>query len=98
MVGVGRVGCEHFRLMCVKLLLLRCKGFPLGQDVVRPGRKLSTSGNHAEPLLVRENLLAKFIPAHVELALELLNPFLRGLMRRVGATGNVIDKEWFVGR
>ena len=54
--------------------------------------------DHAKPLLVGEDLLAHRVPAHVELALELLDPFRRRLVRRVRGAGNVVDEERLVGR
>src|SRR5207244_3190501 len=65
---------------------------------VRPGRQLRVRGNYAKPLLIGENLLAHGIPAHVELALELVDPFLLGVMRRVTSARNVIDEERLIGR
>ena len=52
----------------------------------------------AEPLLIGKNLFAHGVPAHVELSLELVDPFLGGLMRSVGAAGHVIKEEGFIGR
>ena len=65
---------------------------------VRPRRELGVRRDHAEPFLVREDLLAHLVPAHVELALELVDPLLGRLMRRVGAAGNVVEEERLVGR
>ena len=97
MIGIGYVGGKHLGLMRIELLLDQRKGVPLRQDI-RPRRELGTRRNDAEPLLVDENLLAQLLPAHVELAFVLLDPFLRRLVRRVGAPGHVIQKERLVGR
>ena len=96
-VGVGRVASEHLGLPGEQLLLVGRQRFPLRQ-VIRPGGELRVRGNHAQPLLVGEDLLAQGIPAHVELALELVDPLLRRLVRRVASTGNVVDEERLVGR
>ena len=48
-----------------------------GRDLVRPGGELRVGGDHAELLLARERLLAKRVPALVELALVLRRPLRR---------------------
>ena len=96
-VGVGRVGGEDLRLAGEEFLFISGERVPLRQ-VVRPRRELRVRRDHAEPLLVGEDLLAHLVPAHVELALELLDPLLLRLVRRVGAAGHVIDEERLVGR
>ena len=53
-------------------------------------------GDHAKPLLVGEDLVAHLLPPHVELALELVDPLLLRLVRRVRAAGNVVEEEWLV--
>ena len=97
MVGVGRVAGKHFRLAGIEFLLQERKRVPLRQRI-RPRGELGVRRDHAEPLLVGEDLLAQLLPAHVELALELVDPLLRRLVRRVGAAGHVIDEERLVGR
>src|SRR6478672_5891159 len=64
---------------------------------VRPRRERRVCRDHAEPLLVGKDLLAQFVPTHVELALELIDPFRRGLMRCVAAAGNVVEQERLIG-
>ena len=59
---------------------------------------LRIRGNDAQPLLVGEDLLAHGIPAHVELALELVDPLLLRLVRRVASAGHVVEEERLVGR
>ncbi|SPF33793.1 hypothetical protein SBDP1_1160025 [Syntrophobacter sp. SbD1] len=59
---------------------------------------MRVGGDDTEPLLVGEYLLAHLFPAHVELALELVDPLLRRLVWRVASARNVIDEEWLVGR
>src|SRR5262245_41027599 len=96
MVGIGDVGGIDFGLTREQLLLIGRERIPfrqLGAAIlglaVRPWRKRRGGRDHTEPLLVGEDLLAQFVPTHVELTLELLNPFRCGLMRRVGGAGNV---------
>ena len=51
------------------------------------------AGMTPKTLLVGEDLFAQGIPAHVELALELVDTLLLGVVRRVGSAGRVVDKE-----
>ena len=74
-VGVGDVGGEDLGLAGEHLLAVGVERVPLRQ-VVRPGGELGVLRDHAEPLLVGEDLVAHGVPAHVELALELVDPFL----------------------
>ena len=105
MVGVGGIGGEHFGLARVKRLLDQRERVPSRQLraaisvlTVGPGRKLRLGRDDAEPLLVGENLLAQLFPAHVELAVELVDPFLRRLVRRMAAARHIIEEERLVGR
>ena len=97
MVGIGHIGGEYLRLAGEQLLLIGVERIPLRQDI-RPGSELRIRRDDAEPLLVGENLLAQIVPAHVELAVELLDPFRRRLMRRMRAAGHVIEEERLVRR
>ena len=54
--------------------------------------------DHAELLLPRESLLAQLVPALVELALELRDPFLRHMMRGMRRARGVIGEERFFRR
>ena len=105
MIGVGRIGGEHLGLTRVKRLLDQRRANPIAAASrrrsrlpVRPWRKLRLRRNDAKPLLVGENLLAQLFPAHVELAVEFVYPFLCRLVRRMAAAGHVIEKERLVGR
>ena len=91
-VGVGGITGEHFSLPCEQLLLIGRQRVPFFQ-VIRPGCQLRVGRDDAKPLLIGKYLLAKGVPAHVELALELVDPFLGRLMRRMGAAGHVIEEE-----
>ena len=95
-VGIGGVAGKVLRLAGIEFLLDQGKRVPLRQ-VIRPGGELGVRRDHAEPLLVGEDLLAQLFPAHVELAFELVAPLLLRLVRRVGAAGHVIDEERLVG-
>ena len=79
-VGVGCVAGEHLGLPGEQLLLVGRQCIPLRQ-VIRPVSQLCTRGNDPQSLLVGEDLLAQGIPAHVEFALELVDPLLLGLVR-----------------
>ena len=95
-VGIGRVAGEHLRLPGEELFLVVRKRIPFRQDI-RPFGELRIRGDNPQPLLVGENLFAHDVPAHVELALELVDPLLLRLVRRVASAGNVIDEERPVG-
>ena len=82
-IGIGHVRGEDLGLTREKLLFLGSERLPFRKLCtavfglpIRPRRELGIRRNHAEPLLVREYLLAQRVPAHVELALELLDPLL----------------------
>ena len=51
-----------------------------------------------ELLLPRERLLADRLVAHVELALELVDPLLRRVVRRVARARRVVEEERLLGR
>jgi hypothetical protein len=72
---------------------------PLCQQVFGPGLELCVLWDDAELFLVGENLIAQIVPAHVELALELLDPFWCRVMRRMGAAGlHIVAEERLVRR
>src|SRR5271166_2715640 len=105
MVGIGDISSENLSLARVEFLLDQRERIPPRQLCavilslpVRPIGKLGARRDHAEPLLVRENLLAQLLIAHVKLTLELLDPFLRRLVRRMGASGHVIEEKRLVRR
>jgi hypothetical protein len=83
-VGIGRIAGEHFRLPGKELPLVGSERIPFFQ-VVGPGGELRIRGNDPQLLLVGEDLLAHGVPAHVELALELVNPFFLWVVRRVAS-------------
>src|SRR6201982_2373539 len=74
MVGIRGISSENLSLARVEFLLEQRKRIPprqLGATKprlpVRPIGKLGTRRDHAEPLLVRENLFAQLLIAHVKL-------------------------------
>ena len=50
-------------------------------------RELGVGGQEPDLLLIREHGLAVGVPAHVELALVVVGPLLRDVVRRVAAPG-----------
>ena len=59
-------------------------------------RQLRVLRDDAQLLLLRERLLAIGVPAVVELALVLVRPFLRHVMRRVAGAGAEVQEERLV--
>ena len=59
-------------------------------------RELRVRWDEPELLLAGQGLLAHGLVAHVEAALVLVRPFLRGMVRRVGRSGRVIEEERLV--
>ena len=57
-----------------------------------------SAGMTPELLLPGEGLLAQLVPALVELALVLVRPLLRHVVRRMGRAGREVDEERLVGR
>ena len=60
-------------------------------------RQLGVGRDDAQLLLTGERLLAHRLVAHVELALEALDPFLRGVVRGMARAGRVIEEERLLG-
>ncbi len=61
-------------------------------------RQLGVGRDDAHLLLPGQRLLAHRLVAHVEAALELVDPLLRGVVRRVGRAGRVVQEERLVRR
>ena len=80
-----------------QLLVLRIERIP-GRHVRRTRRQDRILRNDRQLLLARECLLAQLVPALIELALELRDPFLGHVMGRVGRAGRVIREERLVRR
>ena len=64
----------------------------------RPRREQRVLRDHSQLLLPREGLLADHIPALIELALELVDPFFGDMQRRVRGAGGEIDEVRLVRR
>ena len=106
-VCIRLVGAIDVRLPDEELLLLQAQRVPLRQLCaailglsVRPLRQLGVFGHDPEALLIGEDRLAQLVPAVVEQVhgADLLDPFRRRIVRRMGAAGHVIDKERLVRR
>ena len=97
-VGVGQVGGIHVDLADEQLLLVGRERVPRLQ-LVGPWRELGVRRDHAELLLVGEDLLAQLVPALVEQVhvADLLDPLRRRVVRRMRAAGHVVDEEWLLG-
>ena len=69
-----------------------------GRDLLVARGELAVRRDDAQLLLPGEGLLAQLVPALVELALVLVGPLLRHVVRRVGGAGREVDEERLVGR
>ena len=88
-VGVLGEAREDLHLAGVELLLGVVERVP-GREQFRPLRQLGVLRDDPELLLALERLLTVRIPALVELALVLVGPRLRHVVRRVAAAGGVV--------
>ena len=79
-------------------LLLVVRRVAIGRDGLRAVRELRVSGENAHLLLLGKGALALLVPPVVELPLELLNPFLGGVVGGMGGPRGVVDEEGLVGR
>jgi hypothetical protein len=60
--------------------------------------ELTVRRNHAQLLLPRKDLFTQLVPALVELALVLVRPLLRHVVRRMRGTWREVDEEGLVSR
>src|ERR1044071_6693834 len=97
MVRIGGIGAEYFCLVSVHFLLSRIERVPLRQKV-RPGSKLCIWRNNTELLLVSENLVAQFVPSHVEFAFHLWDPFGSWVVRGVRTAGHIVQEKRLLRR
>ena len=103
-VGVGDVGGEDLGLAGEQLLLVGAERVPLRQlgaavlGCHRPGVSWVFAGITPSCFWLAKICSRMRVPAHVELALELVDPLLRRMVRRVGAAGDVVDEERLVRR
>ena len=68
-----------------------------GRNILGACGKLAILRDHAQLLLAGQRLLAQLVPSLVELALVLVGPFLRDMVRGVGRARREIDEERLVG-
>ena len=102
-VGVGHVAGVVLHQAGVDLLLVRRPRLSHDGNAFVPRRELGPLGNDAHLQLLRVGQLALLVPAVVELALELLAPLLRRLVRGVNAGRAEVDEprlvaDWPPGR
>ena len=98
MVGVSQICREHVGLLDKEFLLLQVERIPFGQ-LLGPCSQFRVLRDDAQFLLVGEDGFAQLVPAILEQVhvADLLDPFFRGMMRRVYAAGHVINEERLVG-
>src|SRR5262249_14912572 len=94
-VGIGEIGCVVFHQAGIYALGVGGLVIP-GGNLFRSWSELGVWRDYAEFLLSGERDLALLVPALIELTLELVAPFLRGVMRGVGRRGRVVHKPGLV--
>ena len=67
--------------------------------VGRLGRAVNSAFSGMTPslLLAREGLLSQLVPSLVELTFVRFNPLMRNLVRKMGSTRRIVDKERLLG-
>src|SRR5262249_54371301 len=93
MVALRPIGGEYFHHAGVEPLLVGIERIPCRQSSRSLG-KLCACRDDSEALLPLDRLLAILVPAHVELAPELVDPVLRGMVRGVRRARRDIEQEW----
>ena len=97
LIGVLEESREHLGLAREETPMLRRQRVPR-LDVLRPVAQPGVRRDHAELLLPLERFIANLVPALVELALVLVGPLLRHMVRRMHRPGRVVDEERLVRR
>ena len=79
-------------------VLLRPQVIPIFQDVRRPRLELGVLQDHAQTLLILEDLVAQLVPAFVEEMhrTDLVDPFLGRVMRRMSGSRRVLNRKRLV--
>ena len=95
MVGVLEEACVDLHLAGEYWFHLGRDGLP-GRNLRMALRQLTILRDHAELLLPREGLLAQLVPALIELALVLVEPLRRHMMRGVRRARRKIGEERLV--
>ena len=96
-IGLLEEASEHFGLAREQTALIGWQRVPGGQ-VFRPLAQLRVGRDDAQLLLALERFNSHLVPALVELALVLVGPLLRHVVRRMRRPGCVVDEERLVGR
>ena len=96
MVGVFEESRVDLHLPAQHRLEILRHRVPRGDLLVARGEP-AVRRDDAQRLLPRDGLLAQLVPASVELALVLVRPFLRHVVRRVGGARREVDEERLVG-
>ena len=94
-IGVLHERRVHFHLALEHRLELGIHGIP-GRNRGVPRRQLGVGADHPQLLLLVERDLALLVPAVGELALVLVDPLLRDVMRRVRGARREVDEERLV--
>jgi hypothetical protein len=94
-VGVLEEPREHLGLAGEQTALVGRQRVP-GLEVLGPLTEARVRGDEAKLLLALDRFGAHGVPALVELALVLVGPLLRHVVRCVDRAGRVIDEEWLV--
>ena len=96
-IGVLQEPREHLGLAGEEAPLVRRQRVPR-HDVLRPVAQPGVRRDHAQLLLALERFVPDLVPALVELALVLVGPLLRHMVRRMDRPGRVVDEERLVRR
>ena len=96
-IGVLQEAGEHLGLACEETPLF-CRQRVPRLDVLWPVAQPGVRRDHAQLLLALERFISYLVPALVELALVLVGPRLRHMVRRMDRPGGVVDEERLVRR
>ena len=94
---MGDEACVDLHHARVEALLVGAQAVPRG-DVGVGRRQLGVGRDDAHLLLTLEDDAPVLVPAHVELAVVLLDPLTGRMVRRLAGGGGVVEQERLVGR